>query len=174
MQDNQDCEWGNCEHLTVKVIGQPSPHTVFTRNTAPSPGFYHMKAWQTQIQVAMKQVWTALPHEGPLDVDTAFYLAPNQSAPKKNKEAYFQWCVKHVVMKPDLDNLRKAAIDALQGIVFANDSQVVAGGMTKFFIDRFEEDEPYTLFHIMPVHMHWLDGDEKYTPTNGHHAEMEG
>ena len=80
-----------------------------------------------------------------------------------------------MVMKPDLDNLRKAAIDALQGIVFVNDSQVISGGMAKFFIDRFEESEPYTLFHIMPVHLHWMDGGEmhttpfvKYAPNDGY------
>ena len=170
MQDRHDCETDGCEHLTVKVMGQPSPHSVFTRRGEPKPGFYHMKAWQAQIQVAMKQVWNISPYEGPLMVETAFYMAPGKSAPTKDKEAYFRWCMKHVVMKPDLDNLRKAAIDALQGIVFVNDSQVISGGMAKFFIDRFEESEPYTLFHIMPVHIHLMDASTTYCSGEMHTA----
>ena len=62
--------------------------------------------------------------------------------------------------RPDLDNLRKAASDACQGILFVNDSQVAWGKMRKVFIDKFTEAEPYTVIRFTPVLPVVLDLDE--------------
>lgn len=62
-------------------------------------------------------------HE-PVDISAAFYFQRPPSIPKKRT------C--HVV-KPDGDKLCRAVFDALTGIVFQDDSQVVQHKSTKFY-----------------------------------------
>ena len=72
-------------------------------------------------------------------VDTTFYRRWPQSAPQSQPEAMAQWRAKHLVMKPDVGNLRKAFLDALEGIVYLNDSQVVGGQEWKDFAIKAPE-----------------------------------
>jgi len=60
-------------------------------------------------------------HDGPLTIQMHFHLPRPKSLPKK---------VQHHVKKPDCDNLMKAA-DALKGILFRDDSQIVRIEATK-------------------------------------------
>lgn len=57
---------------------------------------------------------------GPLDVRLLFFL----NKPKSNKST-------EPVGKPDFDNLAKAVCDALNGIVWKDDSQIVHATVTK-------------------------------------------
>ena len=55
--------------------------------------------------------------EGPCDVHLMFRLARPKSRPKKDV---------HPDRRPDLDKLTRAALDALTGVAYKDDSQVVA------------------------------------------------
>ena len=57
---------------------------------------------------------------GPVSVDIKFFLA----RPKSNKST-------EPVVKPDIDNLAKSVCDALNGIVWKDDSQIVHAKITK-------------------------------------------
>lgn len=57
------------------------------------------------------------PLAGPITLDLAFGLLRPKSLPKR---------VLHHVKKPDVDNLAKAVKDAMKGIVYRDDSQVVS------------------------------------------------
>ena len=60
---------------------------------------------------------------------------PPLSWSRKRRSALFgAFCVK----KPDLDNVAKAILDAMNGIVYMDDSQVVGLSVHKFYA---EEDE---------------------------------
>ena len=149
------------EHTFI-VYGQPSPYAVYARNMGrPPPGFGKMQAWQEQIQLQLRIAYKGEPHTGPVVLDTEFHLAPTKGGQSKKKpESYTRWCIEHMMKRPDLDNLRKAASDACQGILFVNDSQVAWGKMRKVFIDKFTEAEPYTVIRFTPVLPVVLDLDE--------------
>ena len=55
-------------------------------------------------------------HEGPLSLQLRFYLARPKSLPKR---------VMHHIKKPDADNLAKGVKDAMRGILYHDDSQIV-------------------------------------------------
>ena len=73
------------------------------------------------------------PLEGALSVDLKAYLDIPKSKSKKQKELMRQ----HKIMpttRPDVDNIFKTFLDALQGgVAFKNDSQVVAVRSAKFY-----------------------------------------
>lgn len=74
------------------------------------------------------------PIAGQVEVDTAFYLPWPVGAPQHQPQAIARWRNEHLTMKPDLDNLRKACIDAVARILFeVGDQQVVEGRMSKDF-----------------------------------------
>ena len=60
----------------------------------------------------------------PLDVELEFYLQRPKSLPKK---------IQHHTKKPDIDNLAKSVMDALEGIIYVNDAQVIALRVYKLY-----------------------------------------
>lgn len=63
------------------------------------------------------------PLEGALSVSIVFYLPIPKSASKKAREAIKQGITKHT-KKPDLDNMAKSVLDALNGLAYKDDSQI--------------------------------------------------
>jgi len=63
---------------------------------------------------------------GPLTAILEFHFIPPKSWSEKKKAQAFD----HVI-KPDLDNLEKSVLDALEGICFENDSQICRKSSSK-------------------------------------------
>jgi crossover junction endodeoxyribonuclease RusA len=86
----------------------------------------NLKDWRTIVQLA------AMAHahmiEGPVEVVLRFYLPRPVSLPKK---------VIHNVKRPDVDKLARSILDALTGVFFKDDSQVVALEAYKGYADPF-------------------------------------
>ena len=100
------------------VPGQPAPWTVYIRRGEPHRGFLDMQAWQEQIRAVVRSQWRGKALlAGGVVVDTAFYLRWPQTAPQRNAAAMVAWREKHIAMKPDLNNLEKAAIDGVAAII---------------------------------------------------------
>ena len=59
---------------------------------------------------------------GPLDVGLEFNLQRPKSLPKK---------IQHHTKKPDIDNLAKSVLDALEEIIYVNDAQIISLQVTK-------------------------------------------
>ena len=115
-QKTVPCACKKCDHgqreLAFEVEGNPAPWCVYTRRGKPSLQFQHMVAWQAQIQAAAKVAWGSRPLlTGDVWLGIVFY------DPKAHRH--------------DRDNLQKAFSDALQGIIYKNDVQVVAGETAK-------------------------------------------
>lgn len=84
------------------------------------------KDWKRTV---MAQALPARPAQllvGPLVAEFTFFLPRPKSAPKR---------VVRPVTKPDLSNLLKGVEDALRGIVYADDSQLVDLRVSKTFAD---------------------------------------
>ncbi|WP_256670767.1 RusA family crossover junction endodeoxyribonuclease [Nocardia cyriacigeorgica] len=72
--------------------------------------------WRERVALAVhQQGWQPL--DGPVAVDLTFVMPRPKSTPKTWTPA--------AVKRPDIDKLARAVLDALTGIAFADDSQVV-------------------------------------------------
>lgn len=76
--------------------------------------------------------------EKPLAVVIEAYFEIPKSKTKKFKEGAMQGTILPVV-KPDLDNIAKGVLDALNTVIFKDDSQIV-----ELTVKKFYNDEPYT------------------------------
>ncbi len=89
-----------------------------------------------------------IPRDVPLHVKIIAIFGVPVSWPKKKRLAALQGVLRHT-RKPDYDNVAKAVCDALNGIVFEDDCQIVRGyvekiygpePMLKIFIEELKEE----------------------------------
>tara|TARA_R100000306_G_C4333420_1_gene121470 strand:- start:18 stop:455 length:438 start_codon:yes stop_codon:yes gene_type:complete len=118
-------------HMTV--VGEPKPWQVWVRMSAPTPGYLAFKAYQQTIQAKCLETWRnqAL-IETAVEIHLEFVRSYPNNLPKK--EASRERRLKEaLVRKPDLDNLCKAAIDGIKGIILKDDTVVVGLSAEKRF-----------------------------------------
>ena len=72
------------------------------------------------------------PMEGPLAVTIYFVMPIPASWSKKLREDASSGFIAHI-SRPDLDNLIKAVLDALNGIAYNDDSQICSVSASKFY-----------------------------------------
>ena len=76
----------------------------------------------------------------PVQITIKAYKKPPKSTTKKNlkliEQGLFPW-----IKKPDIDNICKSVLDALNGIAYADDGQVVKVGTTKEYTLQEERIE---------------------------------
>lgn len=88
--------------------------------------------FEAEVREAAKQAMTREPLETPLAVYLYFRLPIPQSYSKKRTAACLAGSEKPT-KKPDLDNLAKSVLDALNGVIYLDDSQIVSLHMTKVY-----------------------------------------
>jgi crossover junction endodeoxyribonuclease RusA len=120
--------------IALEVLGVPIPQGGLVRS--PHGGLYHKRrgpllAWRERIATEARRVmWHAELIEGPVRVRVDFrmprparhYLPANSR--RQAAELRLDAPV-YAIGKPDVDKLIRAALDALTGAVFLDDSQVV-------------------------------------------------
>ena len=72
---------------------------------------------------AIKAMGSSKPLETPLKALLLFCMPIPKSTPKNALEAHLNGSIRHV-KKPDLDNLAKSVLDAMNTVVFLDDSQI--------------------------------------------------
>lgn len=79
-----------------------------------------VNAYKAAVQIAFRNAYDGAPCDGPVGVRMTFLMPrPKRLIWKKKpmpREPYLK--------QPDIDNLEKSTLDALQGLLFRNDSQV--------------------------------------------------
>ena len=85
------------------------------------------KKWKKEIARQILQYSRRPQLEGPLETIMVFYLKRPKSLPKK--------VINHI-KKPDISNFVKAAEDAMEGIVYKNDSQIWKSETVKRYADE--------------------------------------
>jgi Holliday junction resolvase RusA-like endonuclease len=88
--------------------------------------------FEIEVREAAKQAMTREPLETPLAVYLYFRLPIPKSYPKKRIAACLAGS-ERPTKKPDLDNLAKSVLDALNGVIYQDDSQIVSLHMTKVY-----------------------------------------
>lgn len=91
-------------------------------------GTYTPKKTQ-EYQEYVKMCWVAKygsiqPSEQPLEMNIVFYMPIPKSYSKKQRAEILNGRLKPT-KKPDIDNLIKSVLDALNGLVYADDSQII-------------------------------------------------
>ena len=89
------------------------------------------KSYESKIKDAAKQAMgSSDPLEGPVRLDLLIKLPVPKSYPKKRSEACLsgsEWPTK----KPDWDNVAKSIADAMNDVVFLDDTQIVVAKVSK-------------------------------------------
>ena len=131
------------ELINMTVPGEPKPWQVWVKMSAPTPGYLAFKVWQAMIQVACKQEWGNKELiETAVEINLVFIRSYPNKLPKR--EASRERRLKEaLVRKPDLDNLCKAAIDGIKGIILKDDTVV-----TKLSAEKRFGPEPMTMITI--------------------------
>jgi|SRR5690625_1323046 len=73
-------------------------------------------------------------YEAELSVDLDIYRQIPKSTTKRKRELYNARLIRPTV-KPDLDNYSKSILDALNGIMYKDDSQIVDLNISKYYSD---------------------------------------
>ena len=91
------------------------------------------KSYETLVkEAAIKAMGSSPPLEGPVKLDLIIRLPVPKSYPKKRTEACLngsEWPTK----KPDWDNVAKSVADAMNDIVFLDDTQIVIARVVKTY-----------------------------------------
>jgi crossover junction endodeoxyribonuclease RusA len=117
--------------VTFTVAGHPvtqGSKRAFVRNGRPilveSAGD-RLKLWRHVIATAARDAWSHPPLQGPVRVDLVFALARPRSAPKRKRT----WPIG--ARSLDVDKAARAALDAMTGVIYRDDAQVVQLCVTK-------------------------------------------
>ena len=113
------------ELINMTVPGEPKPWQVWVRMSAPTPGYLEFKAYQETVKAKCLEVWRNKPLiETAVEIHLEFIRSYPNKLPKG--EASRERRLKEaLVRKPDLDNMVKAAIDGVKGIIIKDDTVVV-------------------------------------------------
>ena len=120
-------------NLTIPGVAQPQQSVrsrVITGKGKPYASHYQPKnspagLWkQTVHQHAILAMDGREPLDGALEMGVCFHLPKPKSVKREHPEK-----------KPDLDNLLKPLLDALEGVLFVNDSRIVDLYVTKVYGD---------------------------------------
>ena len=108
--------------INMTVSGEPMPWQVWVRKSAPTPGYLEFKAYQQTIQAKCLEAWATKPLiETAVEIHLEFVRSYPKNLPKR--EASRERKVREAICrKPDLDNMVKAAIDGVKGIIIKDDT----------------------------------------------------
>ena len=129
--------------INMTIPGEPKPWQVWVRRSAPTPGYLEFKSYQATIQAKCLEAWGTKPL---IETAVAIHLVFIKSYPKNlpKKEASRERRLREaLVRKPDLDNMVKAAIDGVKGIIIKDDTVVV-----KLTAEKRFGPEPMTMITV--------------------------
>ena len=120
----------------LKIGGKPQgkARPRVTRRGAYTPK--KTKEYEAKIRAAWQEQAGATFEDRPVMVRIFAYFKPPKSASKVKRARMIAGEIRPT-MKPDADNIAKAVCDALNGLAYKDDSQVVALAVFK----RYEENE---------------------------------
>lgn len=122
------------DRISFFVAGHPEPkgnHRASRRGgcTVLYDANKRLPAWEAAIKSAALSTRPVAPWEGPVQLDVEFYLKRPPTVPPKKRP----WPTAR--SGGDWDKLVRAVGDALAGIFYRDDSQIVIGSVTKKYAD---------------------------------------
>ncbi len=127
-------------------IAQPRPRAAVCGQRA---AVYHAKgpvdAFKATVRLAAAEVYRGPPLDGPVCVNLVFTFPRPKSMIWKIKPMPR---LRHA-KKPDRDNLDKAVLDALTGLMWRDDAQVCDGSITKWIAAG--DEQPGVEITVIPL-----------------------
>lgn len=122
----------------VKASRRGNKTTVYTptkiKNADGSKKDHPIVAFKATVRMAFERRYSGAPLEGALRVDCCFVMPrPQRLLGKKDPDSR----IPHE-SKPDRDNLDKAVLDALKGLMWTDDCQASVGLIEKWYAAREE------------------------------------
>lgn len=124
--------WTFC--VSEEPQGKARPRFARTRNGVRTYTPNKTMSYEQRVQLAYRGKYKEEPTEKPVSV----YIQANFKIPKswsKKKKEQVALGVYRPTKKPDADNIAKAVCDALNGIAYKDDSQIVHLVVDKFYSD---------------------------------------
>lgn len=119
----------------TSIKGRTRVYTPTTIGKGDDKRPHPIAAFKATVRLAVEQIYHRRPLCGPVRVDCLFVF-PRQSARVWKTKPMPRY--RHVV-KPDRDNLDKAVLDSLRGMLFVDDCQVCAGEIDKWHASGDEQ-----------------------------------
>lgn len=135
--------------LNFKVDGKPKPKQSFRYSRFGSYTSKDVKDYARHIQACFyKEYPKWLPsmfHEKPLKVEIDVFMQVPKTASKKRQQAMLVHDIRPL-KRPDIDNISKNILDSLNGIVYADDKQIVS-----LLVSKAYAEEDYIFITISEV-----------------------
>jgi len=130
-------------YMSVNITPVPKGRPRFSRKvgsykTKKTRAYTPKKTKEYEISVALQakqRMGGRTAFEAPIDVEIVFHMPIPKSFPKWRREGALNGRIAPSV-KPDIDNLSKAVLDAINGIVYMDDSLIVSLKVKKIYGDR--------------------------------------
>lgn len=135
-------------NLTIPLEPVPKGRPVFATHSNYVSAHTPPKTKRFEQDVALFYIQSNSPKfekGAPLSVTIEFGMAIPKSTTKKRKNEMLQGLIQHTV-KPDLDNLTKAILDALNDLAWHDDAQIVELNVNKVYTDN-----PYIQLSIQKI-----------------------
>lgn len=129
----------------VKATRRGAHAGVYTPTKTPSGKSNGVAEFKALVKLCASQAYRGSPLQGPLKVDCLFVFPRESSKFWKSKPTPRY---PHTV-KPDRDNLDKAVLDSLKGILFVDDAQVCAGELQKWRASG--DEQPHVQITVQPL-----------------------
>lgn len=149
--------------LHIRINGEPrgKQRPRFTKQgrtyTPKETREYEAQIRETALKAAAIQQYTKPSADCPVQVRITSHCAIPKSWSKKKREAAQQGKIRPAV-KPDADNIGKLICDALNGIAYHDDKQVVELLVSKRYA---RHGEPHVGVTVMPLDMRESEGGEE-------------
>lgn len=133
--------------LIFELYTTPTPQkqTEFRRTASGVRAYDPSKMTKTLIQWQISPTAPSEPLRGAISMDLTFYM-PIPKHTTRIKRALMLNGTERPITRPDFDNLAYVVTNALKGIVYRDDSQVV-----RCLIEKYYSDVPKTVIKIMEI-----------------------
>lgn len=136
---------GECVRIDIEPVpkGRPRFHVQGRRVITFTPQKTHMFEQTIAFEYAQK-CKEVFDRKTPIDVSIVFGLPIPKTTTKTRRREMESGQMRHI-KKPDVDNLVKAVLDALNGIAYEDDAQIVSIVASKKY-----SAEPFVEIYIEP------------------------
>lgn len=135
-----------------KVVGKARPRFTQGHTYTPTSTRLYERAIRQAYEAAGGEMFT-----GCVEIEAEAVSGIQKSATKKQRLSRLSGA-ELAVTKPDIDNVLKIVMDALNGVAYADDACVMSVRIIK---GRYEE-EPRLVVRVKETNAYWIDHAHRY------------
>lgn len=102
----------------------PQKQTRFVAQNGKFRGIDPSKYDKEQIQWQIRPYAPKEPYQGPVQLDITFFMPIPKGTPKLKTKQMINQTI-YPIKRPDIDNLSYIVVNAMKGIIYEDDSQIV-------------------------------------------------